>query len=190
MAAPSGRTAAGCRCPAASAATVWKHSGAKATAARPTPCSALSSGPAGASAKLDGPWLAAGPIRPGIRAGYADDIFRAGNVAGESHPIIAEGISMAMQGGWMLAAELLRERDWSSAARLRAGRRYEAAWRRQFAGRIRAAALLARLADWPATESLVPVLARTFPALLTFGAALSGKARNVPRGDSPFRTTA
>ncbi|TGR90585.1 monooxygenase, partial [bacterium M00.F.Ca.ET.191.01.1.1] len=55
---------------------------------------------------LDGPWLAAGPIRPGIRAGYEKDIFRVGNAAGESHPIIAEGISMALQSGWLLALEL------------------------------------------------------------------------------------
>lgn len=143
-----------------------------------------------AEAEPEGPWLAAGPIRPGIRAGYADDIFRAGNVAGESHPIIAEGISMAMQGGWMLAGELLRERDWNGAARLRAGQRYEAAWRRQFAGRIRAAALLALLADWPGTGNLVPAFARTFPALLTWGAALSGKTRNIPRVESPFSTVA
>ncbi|RWG63966.1 FAD-dependent oxidoreductase, partial [Mesorhizobium sp.] len=59
-----------------------------------------------ADARLDGPWLAAGPIRPGIRAGYEADIFRVGNVAGESHPIIAEGISMALQSGWLVAQEL------------------------------------------------------------------------------------
>ena len=58
------------------------------------------------AASLDGEWLAAGPIRPGMRDVYADDIFRVGNLAGESHPIIAEGISMALQSGWMLAREL------------------------------------------------------------------------------------
>ena len=58
------------------------------------------------NASLDGPWLAAGPIRTGIRTGYELDIFRVGNIAGESQPIIAEGITMAMQSGWLLASEL------------------------------------------------------------------------------------
>ena len=60
-----------------------------------------------AGAELDGPWLAAGPIHPGIRAGYDQGIFRVGNIAGESHPVIAEGISMALQSGWLLARELI-----------------------------------------------------------------------------------
>ena len=58
------------------------------------------------NASLDGPWLAAGPIRTGIRTGYELDIFRVGNIAGKSQPIIAEGITMAIQSGWLLASEL------------------------------------------------------------------------------------
>ena len=50
-------------------------------------------------ATVAGPILATGPIRPGIRTRYGDGIFFVGNVAGEAHPIIAEGISMAMQIG-------------------------------------------------------------------------------------------
>ena len=57
-------------------------------------------------AVLDGAWLAAGPIAPGIRTRYADGIFRVGNAAGEAHPIVAEGISMAMQSAWLLAGAL------------------------------------------------------------------------------------
>ncbi|MFL5259917.1 MAG: NAD(P)/FAD-dependent oxidoreductase, partial [Hyphomicrobiales bacterium] len=44
----------------------------------------------------DGPWLAAGPIQPGIRRPHAR-VFFTGNLAGEAHPIVAEGISMAIQ---------------------------------------------------------------------------------------------
>ena len=84
------------------------------------------------NARLTGEWLAAGPIRPGIRAQYAGDIFRVGNVAGESHPIIAEGISMALQSSWLLARELARFEEWDRDARATAGRRYTIAWKRQF----------------------------------------------------------
>ena len=84
-------------------------------------------------AHRDGEWLAAGPIRPGERSCFADGLFRVGNIAGESHPIIAEGISMAMQSAWLLAIELGRELRWDEPARQRAALRYAAAWRRQFA---------------------------------------------------------
>ncbi len=54
-----------------------------------------------APASPNGSWLAAGPICPGIRPAYEGDIFRAGNLAGEAHPIVAEGIAMAIQSGWL-----------------------------------------------------------------------------------------
>jgi HAMP domain-containing protein len=38
-------------------------------------------------ARRDGPWLASGPLDPGVRVGAADGIFRVGNAAGEAHPI-------------------------------------------------------------------------------------------------------
>ena len=47
-----------------------------------------------AGASRLGAWLSAGPIRPGIRSGGRRGIFRAGNCAGEAHPVIAEGISI------------------------------------------------------------------------------------------------
>jgi flavin-dependent dehydrogenase len=37
--------------------------------------------------------------------------FLIGNIAGEAHPIVAEGISMAMQSGWLLARLLLGRGD-------------------------------------------------------------------------------
>src|SRR5262249_20095406 len=44
-----------------------------------------------------GDWMAAGPIRPGVRLRTPPGFFAVGNAAGEAHPVIAEGISMAMQ---------------------------------------------------------------------------------------------
>ncbi|WP_258609363.1 NAD(P)/FAD-dependent oxidoreductase [Mesorhizobium sp. AR10] len=132
-----------------------------------------------AGAELDGPWLAAGPIHPGIRAGYDQGIFRVGNIAGESHPVIAEGISMALQSGWLLARELIasgKGREGHDAA----GRRYERAWRRQFSARLRAAALIARIALGPGGGAAMRVVINIFPAALTLGARLSGKTQRVP----------
>lgn len=133
-----------------------------------------------AGAELAGPWLAAGPIRPGLRPAYADGVFRAGNLAGEAHPVVAEGISMALQSGWLLAHTLIGTDPRSVEDRDRAGRRYEALWRRQFAARIRAARVFAWAAGSPAAHrALAPILAN-LPVLLSAGATLSGKARALP----------
>ncbi len=127
-------------------------------------------------AERDGPWLAAGPIRPGIRKAYADDVFALGNLAGEAHPVIAEGISMAIQSGRLLADTLIRQRSalGTESGRAKAGAAYAAAWRRCFATRIRAAAVFAALAMRPGASALLPFIQR-FPAVLTLGARLSGK---------------
>lgn len=132
------------------------------------------------NATLDGGWQAAGPIRPGIRDCYAHDIFSVGNVAGESHPIIAEGISMALQSGWLLAAELARVADWSRAGRQLAGQRYAVAWHKQFPLRILTASMLAGLASRPLGAGLMRRFVGTFPASLFLGAQLSGKISPIP----------
>ena len=116
--------------------------------------------------------LATGPIRPRIRARYCDGIFFAGNVAGEAHPIIAEGISMAIQSSWLLAQCLLADRP-------AAGRNYARAWKRKFAVRQHAASLYAWLAINDPTRAAATQLIRAFPTILTWGAALSGKAGSV-----------
>ncbi|SFO68470.1 Dehydrogenase (flavoprotein) [Mesorhizobium sp. NFR06] len=130
-------------------------------------------------ARLDGPWLAAGPIRPGIRAGYRQDIFRVGNAAGESHPIIAEGISMALQSGWLLALELGAAAS-GQAEREAAGKRYEAAWRGLFSTRVLAAEAIARMALGRGGAALTEAVVRYFPQTLTLGARISGKTKPVP----------
>ena len=118
-------------------------------------------------ASLDGPWLAAGPIRPGIRSRYDRDIFRVGNIAGESHPIIAEGISMAMQSGWLLADHSSRGRD--QAGRARACRR--SATQRPGGGCLRRASTplsaFAQIALQPASARIMTAAIRLLPATLT-----------------------
>lgn len=131
-------------------------------------------------ARLDGSWLAAGPIRPGIRPRYAGGVFRVGNLAGEAHPIVAEGISMAMQSAWLLCRLLLTAGDDVLAGREDAvARAYAAQWRAAFTTRIHAAALFAQVLMRPAGAGLVVPVLKQFPAALTLCAALSGKTRQV-----------
>jgi len=129
-------------------------------------------------ATLDGTWLSAGPIRPGIRSGYSNGVFLAGNIAGESHPLIAEGISMALQGAQLLARRLIaQQNDLTRDALALSGAEYTAEWKVCFGTRVRAAAVFAYLALRPNVFALtLPVIAR-IPRILTFGARLSGKAQ-------------
>lgn len=132
-------------------------------------------------ARRDGAWLASGPIRPGIRPCYAHGVFLVGNAAGEAHPVVAEGISIAMQSAWLLVEELVEQRAALAApdGRRELAKRYARRWHSAFAGRIRAAAAFAHWAMRPAAVAAsLPVL-RRFPAILSWGAGLSGKARQV-----------
>ena len=137
-------------------------------------------------AQREGPWLAAGPIRPGIRPRNGDRVFVVGNAAGEAHPVVAEGISMAMQSAWLLGERLAADgcKVRSRLARdegivVRVGRDYAALWRLAFAARIRAAAAVAHWAMHPAAVRATLPLVRRCPSLLTWGARLSGKARDL-----------
>ena len=133
------------------------------------------------AAQLDRAWLAAGPIRPGVRARHRDGVFMVGNRAGEAHPIVAEGISMAAQSAWLLARRLIARQDEIMAERVRddVAACYAADWDAAFAMRIRAAAAFAHLAMRPAAVALLLPVFRRFPAVLSWGATLSGKARQV-----------
>jgi len=135
-----------------------------------------------AAARRDGPWLAAGPIRPGIRPLWHEQSgFAVGNAAGEAHPILGEGISMALQGAWLLSRELIcaRARLLAGENQSPTGAAYARAWRGQFASRIRWAALFAHMAMRPdSTRVFLPIL-RRWPEVLTLGAHLGGKVRSV-----------
>ncbi len=137
-------------------------------------------------AVLDGAWLAAGAIQPGIRPRYRDGAFVIGNAAGEAHPVVAEGISMAMQSAWLLAQRLILHGRAIGDPRVRqhVARAYSTAWRRAFAPRIYAAAAIAHWASRPWLVRATGPLLRAFPALVTCGARLSGKSHLVVHENS------
>jgi flavin-dependent dehydrogenase len=137
-------------------------------------------------ASRSGAWLSAGPIRPGIRQRYSNGVFISGNLAGEAHPIIAEGISMAIQSSALLCRHLVDRQEEVFAGRGHAdiGEQYAAEWRRAFALRIRAAAAFAHLAMRPHANAPVRPLIRCFPHILTLGARFAGKAKSI---DLPSR---
>ena len=129
----------------------------------------------------EGSWLSSGPIRPGIRKRYANGIFYVGNIAGEAHPIVAEGISMAIQSAWVLAQVLLARQYeiLSDKNTANAGEDYTKKWDLHFANRIHFAAVFAQLAMRPwAVNTLLPIV-KLFPSILTLGAKLSGKIKQV-----------
>ncbi len=133
------------------------------------------------SATRIGPWLASGPLAPGIRLRPDDPIFRIGNAAAEAHPIIGEGMSMALQSAWLLSTHLIGsgvrppmlDEGWQRAA----NNRYACDWHRQFAGRLRVASVLAHLAMRPRLASPLLTLIRIWPSLLRLGARWGGKTR-------------
>ena len=135
-------------------------------------------------AELTGNWLAVGPLQPGIRtAAQGNGQFAIGNAAGEAHPILGEGMSMAIQSAWLLSDHLIAHRAQAPAAdRARSswsslGPAYTRAWRANFAPRLRFAAVCAHLAMHPqAAAPLLPLLQR-WPRLLTQGARIAGKVR-------------
>lgn len=129
----------------------------------------------------EGNWLAVGPLDPGIRLNVEDYPFRIGNAAGEAHPIIGEGMSMALQSSWLLCAHLLGtdqpksilSKEWQREV----GRGYAVEWRRQFEFRLRLAATFAHLAMRPVFSVPLVALAKAWPGILTLGAKWGGKVR-------------
>jgi len=130
------------------------------------------------NAERDGDWLSVGPLQPGIRVDTVDGAFRVGNCAGESHPLIGEGITMALQSSALLADTLTRQPV--AAIHGKCGiamhRSYAAAWRRTFGPRLRLAAAYAHIAMRPGLAEPTRALLRRWPALLSSGARLAGKA--------------
>jgi flavin-dependent dehydrogenase len=131
-------------------------------------------------ARRDGSWLSVGPIRPGIHLNAPCGVFRVGNAGGESHPLIGEGISMALQSAKILANELTQQPvcmiDERRAMLLQ--RCYTRAWKQHFMPRLRLAAIYAHVAMRPTLSTSVSGLLRRWPQLLTEAARFTGKARN------------
>ena len=134
------------------------------------------------SATVDGAWLSSGPLRTGIRSFGRDGIFTVGNAAAEAHPIVAEGISMAIQSATLLCGHLIARLEVRSDLPLpeqafdAIRRDYARAWRRNFSGRLYIAALFAHLFMRPVSARIVTRLLAYCPQLLTAGARWSGKA--------------
>ena len=129
-------------------------------------------------ATREGPWLSVGPVRPGIRAAWTEPRgFAVGNAAGEAHPILGEGISMAMQAAWLLCGRLTgaRKHVLAGADQAAIGAEYAHAWRRQFGARLRWAAVLAQIAMRPTPLALALPLLQALPPLLTLAARIGGK---------------
>lgn len=118
-------------------------------------------------AKLEGGWLAAGPLRPGRRPLYRDGVFAIGDAAGEAHPVVGEGIAMALG-----SAALLCE-NWIPGKEMEVAKRYARAWSRRFSLRLWASAHLAQLAMLPSAADWAARVAA--PGLLAMAVRLSGK---------------
>ena len=131
-------------------------------------------------AQLAGCWLSVGPLRPGIRIGKTQGSFPVGNAAGETHPLIGEGINMALQSAYLLTNELTKQPvaaiDVSRSREIH--RDYAAAWRSAFAHRLRLAAAFAHLAMRPALSVPATAVLRRWPLMLAEAARWAGKARS------------
>jgi len=128
-----------------------------------------------AGARRDGPWLAAGPLRPGVRTARHPGIFLVGNAAGEAHPVIAEGISIALQSAWLLCRRLIAWKVRETPALASVARAYADDWRRHFRLRICLSQVIAEWAMRPAAVACSVPLFRFCPPVLTAFARLSGK---------------
>jgi flavin-dependent dehydrogenase len=133
-------------------------------------------------AQRAGPWLAVGPLLSGVQRPAAGALFSVGNAAGETHPLVGEGIGMALQSATLLADELTRESPAMITARvaLNVQRRYRIALHQAFSRRRRLAALYAHIAMRPHLARPARALFGRWPTLLTEAARLAGKARSSP----------
>jgi flavin-dependent dehydrogenase len=135
-----------------------------------------------AAATLDGAWLSSGPLRTGIRTFGRDGIFAVGNAAAEAHPIVAEGISIAIQSAALLCEQLIahpesRSSQVGSARVLKTIRdEYGRAWRNNFSRRLFVAAAFAHVFMRPVSTRIAVTLLEHFPRLLSEGARWTGKA--------------
>ncbi|WP_031596943.1 NAD(P)/FAD-dependent oxidoreductase [Ferrovum myxofaciens] len=130
---------------------------------------------------VDGAWLSSGPLHTGVHTFGRDGIFTVGNATAEIHPIVAEGISMAIQSAFLLSEQLNAWRarinpTFSNQVLESLRHNYEVAWRNNFSRRIRVATLFAHLFMRPLTSRIVTGGLERFPRLLTEGARWSGKA--------------
>jgi flavin-dependent dehydrogenase len=129
-------------------------------------------------ARREGPWRSVGPLRLGFSVGREPGVLPVGNATVEAHPLIGEGICMALQSAVLLAELLLPKPAKVDAPYLHDRQvRYARACRRAFAWRLRWARCFAQLAMHRSLAAPLAVLMQTWPRTLTFAAQLAGKAR-------------
>lgn len=139
-----------------------------------------------ATGKQRGAWLGATPLRPGMRMHLASGrVFAVGDAVGAAHPMLGDGLDMAIESALLLARMLiaagrgdLRQRS----LRLLHGA-YLNAWRARFAARVQHAGWAAQLAARPALMRPVVALAAQFPALFSATARIAAR-RALPAPDS------
>jgi len=125
-----------------------------------------------AGAMREAPWLAAGPIRPGVRRFQIEGAFVLGNAAAEAHPAIAEGIAMAIDSAALLCETLLERPQEERRAALA----YERAWRARYRRQVLVSRIVARAAMHAGAIDASRLLLGLSPRLLTYCAGLTGKA--------------
>jgi flavin-dependent dehydrogenase len=146
-----------------------------------------------AATTLDGVWLSTGPLRTGIRTFGRGGIFAVGNAAAEAHPIVAEGISIAIQSATLLCEQLIArpelrcDRSGSARAFNDARDNYALAWRTNFSPRLFVAAAFASVFTRPISTRIATTLLERFPQLLSEGARWSGKTQTLSRMRSSGR---
>jgi len=118
------------------------------------------------------PWLASGPLDPGVRTIYRAGRFYVGNAAGEVHALVGEGITLALRAAALLADTLTHHGLEDPDA---AGRAYAAAWRKEFAPRYRAANVFANIIMRPPLAAAAAHMLAAHPALLDYCIVRSGK---------------
>lgn len=129
-------------------------------------------------ARLEESWQSIGPLRPGFHACSTRGVFAIGNAAAEAHPLIGEGICMALESAALLAT-LLGSRPSRIDERRTASVReaYLRAAHALFTRRLMLAHVYARLASRERSAAAIAVLVRSWPQALTFAAYVAGKAR-------------
>jgi menaquinone-9 beta-reductase len=119
------------------------------------------------------PWLASGPLQPGIREVYRDGRFFIGNAAGEVHALVGEGLTLALVSAQLLANSLTCT---TRAGLADAGRNYEGRWRRLFLPRYYAANLFAHIMMRPTLAAPFSRCLRALPPLMNWCIRASGKS--------------
>jgi 2-polyprenyl-6-methoxyphenol hydroxylase-like FAD-dependent oxidoreductase len=128
-------------------------------------------------------------VRPGTHDAAPRGPLCVGNAAGETHPLIGEGITMALHSAFLLTLELRRHSptDIDAEARQAIRGRYRKAWRSAFTRRLHLAALFAQLAMRPALSRAAARVLRHWPGALTDAARWAGKA-GAPFASSHLKT--